>query len=623
MAFYLSPLVDVKEIDLSTTIPAVATSIGVLVLRNGFKGPEMKKTFVTSEDELYQIFGAPTTYSYEDWFAAAGYLKYGNKLYVTRTMPLSATFSGVKISGGDYTQTFDQFTSADALTLADLGNPDDLEWGDPNDYDEEDLVVGSSLMEMIAASRGAWGNHTRVSMLSYDDQQEFFLPYSDPANTAEVSGWYPYEWNVEGTALVLRSNWTQADADKSTYETMYGSDVTLQNDKEFLLFVQTRDNEDDDWDLQESWYLSTDELKMNDDGRTMYAETVINNVSRYVRINMDGVGAINQAWNTSTNTFQMLGGGTDYDTINYSFPTVETATQFAALDLYDNPEEIDVTIFIDGAKDEVVKSHMIAICEARKDCMTVVDCPSNLVIDNRGNETTDLVDWRTERGTFFGTGFNENTSYAALYANWIEIFDKYNNKYRWVPMSGHAAGIYAKTDDVADPWWAPAGLNRAILTSVRRLAWNPKLGHRDLLYKNGLNPIVSFAGQGKVIWGQKTMLDKSSSFNRVNVRRLFIVLEKAISTAAKYFLFEPNDHITRRQLKSMIQPFLRDVQARRGIYDYQVICDETNNTPERIDRNELWCTILIKATRVAEFIVLQFVSLKTGASFEESAKAVQ
>jgi phage tail sheath protein FI len=204
----------------------------------------------------------------------------------------------------------------------------------------------------------------------------------------------------------------------------------------------------------------------------------------------------------------------------------------------------------------------------------------------------------------------------------LEVFDKYNNKYRWIPSAGHIAGIYAKTDNTNDPWWAPAGLNRAILTSVRRLAWNPALGHRDILYKNGLNPIVSFAGQGKVVWGQKTMLDKPSSFNRVNVRRLFIVLEKAISTASKYFLFEPNDYITRRQLVTMIEPFLRDVQARRGIYDFRVICDETNNTPERIDRNELWCTILIKATRVAEFIVLQFVSLKTGASFEESAQQV-
>jgi phage tail sheath protein FI len=154
------------------------------------------------------------------------------------------------------------------------------------------------------------------------------------------------------------------------------------------------------------------------------------------------------------------------------------------------------------------------------------------------------------------------------------------------------------------------------------LAWNPKLGHRDMLYKEGVNPIVSFAGQGKVVWGQKTMLDKSAAFYRVNVRRLFIVLEKAISTAAKYFLFEFNDRITRSQLVTMIEPFLRDVQQRRGIYDFKVVCDETNNTPERIDRNELWCTIFIKPTRVAEFIVLQFVAMKTGMTFEEAAQEV-
>ncbi len=175
---------------------------------------------------------------------------------------------------------------------------------------------------------------------------------------------------------------------------------------------------------------------------------------------------------------------------------------------------------------------------------------------------------------------------------------------------------------MADPWWAPAGLNRAVLTGVRRLAWNPKLGNRDILYSNGINPIVSFAGQGKVIWGQKTMLAKESAFNRVNVRRLFITIEKAISTAAKYFLFEPNDAVTRNLLINMIVPFLRDVQARRGIFDFRVICDETNNTPERVDRNELWCDILIKPTRTAEFIVLNFVATKTGASFEEAAAAV-
>jgi phage tail sheath protein FI len=212
---------------------------------------------------------------------------------------------------------------------------------------------------------------------------------------------------------------------------------------------------------------------------------------------------------------------------------------------------------------------------------------------------------------------NLNTSYAAFYGNWIEVYDKWNGRYRWIPASGYVAGIYANTDDVSEPWMAPAGLNRAILQNVRRLAWNPTKGERDILYKNGINPVVSFSGQGKVIWGQKTLLDKESAFNRVNVRRLFIILEKAISTAAKYFLFEPNTEFTRTLLINMIDPFLRDVRSRQGIYDFMIVCDNSNNTPERIDRNELWCDIYIKPTRAAEFIVLNFIATKTGASFTE------
>ena len=217
---------------------------------------------------------------------------------------------------------------------------------------------------------------------------------------------------------------------------------------------------------------------------------------------------------------------------------------------------------------------------------------------------------------------NENSSYAALYGNWLEIYDKWNGRYRWIPSSGHVAGIYANTDDVSDPWFAPAGLNRGIISNIRKLAYNPNQGKRDILYKNGINPITSFAGQGKVIWGQKTMLDKNSAFNRINVRRLFIILEKSIATAMKYFLFEPNDSFTRLQLINMIDPFLRDVKSRRGIYDYMIISDSTNNTPERIDRNELWVDIYIKPVKAAEFVVLNFIATKTGASFTELIAAV-
>ena len=259
------------------------------------------------------------------------------------------------------------------------------------------------------------------------------------------------------------------------------------------------------------------------------------------------------------------------------------------------------------------------ICESRMDSMAVLDCPRNLVVNNGGNETVDLISWRQGTGTYVSDNLNINTSYSAVYSNWLEIFDKWNNRFRWVPAAGHVAGIFARTDDVTDPWFAPAGFQRAILSSVRRLGWNPTLGDRDLLYKNGLNPIVSFAGQGKVVFGQKTMLYRNSAFNRINVRRLFIILEKAIATAVKNFLFEPNDAVTRLLLVNMIDPFLRDVRARRGIFDFLIVCDTTNNTPERVDRNELWCDIYVKPTRAAEFIVLNFIATKTGASFTEIA----
>jgi phage tail sheath protein FI len=309
------------------------------------------------------------------------------------------------------------------------------------------------------------------------------------------------------------------------------------------------------------------------------------------------------------------------DTVSNSI-TSSDADIMAALDLYADPESIDVNIFIDANKSTTVKEYINSICIARSDAIGVLDVPKSLVVNNKGSEATDCRDYRL--GNHTGSppyNLNINTSYVATYANWLEVYDKWNAKHRWVPCSGHVAGIYANTDDVAEAWFAPAGLNRGQINQVRKLAWNPVKGERDILYKNGLNPLVSFPGQGKVVWGQKNMLDKSSAFNRVNVRRLFIIIGKAVSTALKYFLFEPNDTFTRLAIINMIDPFLRDIVARRGIFDYLIVCDGRNNTAERIDRNELWCDIYIKPTRAAEFIVLNLIATKTGASFTELVAA--
>ena len=578
MAFYLSPLVDVNEIDLTTTIPAVATSIGCLIMRNAYKGPERKRWLVTSEDDLVETFGKPTSdaSAYRDFLAGAGFFRWGTKLYATRTMPTSATFAGSMATSGT-SATFESFPSPYLLR--------DMPEEDPDQFDEI-TVTTSHIFWLIAASRGAWGNNIRVAVV---DRTNYLA-----INNGDV------DWD---------------NTSESTGPAIQSTDSPLSDNKDFLIIVETREQGETTYTRKEEWNVSTQEDRVDDEGVTTYAENIINQRSDYIRINFHE-DQKNQPISIGTAQWQYLTSGIDSA---FSDDSEEDARVIADLDLYANAEDIDVNIFIDADKNETVKSYMSSICESRLDCMAVLDCPRDLVVDNSGNEVEDLRNWRNGTGAYTLTNLNLNTSYASVYANWLEVFDKYNNKYRWVPVSGHVAGVFARTDDVTDPWFAPAGFQRGILSNVRRLAWNPTLGERDILYKNGLNPIVSFAGQGKVVFGQKTMLNRNSAFNRINVRRLFIILEKAISTAVTNFLFEPNDDITRLLLLNLIDPFLRDVRSRRGIFDYLIVCDETNNTPERIDRNELWCDIYVKPTRAAEFIVLNFIATKTGASFTEIA----
>jgi phage tail sheath protein FI len=230
------------------------------------------------------------------------------------------------------------------------------------------------------------------------------------------------------------------------------------------------------------------------------------------------------------------------------------------------------------------------------------------VVNKPGAETTQVTGYRD--------GFT-SSSYAVMDSGWKYQFDKYNNVYRWVPLNGDIAGLCVRTDFDRDPWYSPAGFNRGQIKNVVKLAWNPNKTQRDELYKKGINPVITFPGEGTVLYGDKTMLARPSAFDRINVRRLFIVLEKAIARAAKYSLFEFNDEFTRAQFVSLVEPYLRDVQGRRGIYAYRVVCDQTNNTPEVIDRNEFVGDIYIKPARSINFIQLNFVAVRTGVAFDE------
>jgi phage tail sheath protein FI len=259
-----------------------------------------------------------------------------------------------------------------------------------------------------------------------------------------------------------------------------------------------------------------------------------------------------------------------------------------------------------------VPNYLIGIAESRKDCMVFVS-PKYADVVNNATPATSIVST---------AGALTKSSFAVMDSGWKYQYDKYNDVYRWVPLNGDIAGLCVRTDLERDPWFSPAGLQRGVIKNVIKLAWSPAKADRDTLYKAGVNPVVSFPGEGTILYGDKTLQNRPSAFDRINVRRLFIVLEKSIARAARSSLFEFNDEFTRAAFVNLVEPFLRDIKGRRGIYDYKVICDTTNNTPEVIDQNNFVGDIYIKPARSINFIQLNFVAVRTGVSFEEIVGSV-
>ena len=274
-----------------------------------------------------------------------------------------------------------------------------------------------------------------------------------------------------------------------------------------------------------------------------------------------------------------------------------------------NDEETDVSLIFAGAHSSTVGDYIIDnITDIRKDCLAFVSPAKASVVNNSGSEVTDI---KAELANY------TRSSFAVMDSGWKYMYDRYNDSYAWVPCNADTAGCCVTADLEADPWFSPAGVNRGSIKNAVKLAFNPKKSDRDTLYSAGVNPIVQSSQQGIILFGDKTLLARSSAFNRINVRRLFIVIEKAVAAAAKFQLFEFNDAFTRAQFRSLVEPFLRDVQGRRGVYDFRVVCDETNNTGQVIDANEFRADIFIKPAKSINFITLTFVATRTGISFEE------
>jgi len=352
------------------------------------------------------------------------------------------------------------------------------------------------------------------------------------------------------------------------------------------------------------------------DGATNFYKDVLNLNSNYIWF-ANHIAAITA--NTSTNltssavakpTTISFAAGTDGD----NETNIPVGTLATAYDYFKSAEDIDVSLLLvgkarGGTNGEQLANYIIDnIAETRKDCVVFVSPDRADVISNAGDESTDIVTFRNSL---------RSTSYAVLDSGYKYQYDRYNDLYRYIPLNGDIAGLCVRTDDTRDPWYSPGGFNRGQIKNIVKLAYNPRKADRDILYKAGVNPVVTFPGQGTVLFGDKTLLAKPSAFDRINVRRLFIVLEKAIATAAKFTLFEFNDEFTRAQFVNLVEPFLRDVQGRRGIYDFKVVCDTTNNTGEVIDRNEFMGDIYIKPARSINFIQLNFVAVRTGVEFSE------
>jgi len=646
MAFQVSPGVNVTEIDLTTVIPSVSTTEAAIAMHAKW-GPIDQRVLVSSEDELVGQFGEPNANTYTDFFVAANFLKYGNKLYVARTVRSSNT------------STLSTDSKAARNAISNSANTKNTIVKSTTDYDFNYSSGISSVGHWIAKYPGDLGNSLRISVCptanAWQSTLTGTLKFSNNSTTVNGIGSAAFTTEVRvgdillagpdklqvkvgsitsANVLVLQSayvgNTSPAGGLTTTrrweffnyFDAAPGtSDFTsVQGGSSDELHVAVID-EDGRWTgrantvIERFSKVSKGSNARNADGSDNYYKNVVNRASKYIWYAANLTGITNDGKLVAGVNF---GVGTQSRPINDSLVFGRDGAQPRDADyingynLFANPEEVDVSLVLVGETNSTRAIHIINnIAETRKDCIAVISPRRTDVVNNAtyiGKEVDDSITFRN---------LLPSSSYAILDSGYKFQYDKYNDVFRHVALNGDIAGLIARTDFDRDPWFSPAGFNRGQIKDVIKLAYSPNKAQRDQLFKNGINPVVTFPGQGTVLFGDKTLLAKSSAFDQIGVRRLFIVLEKAIATAAKFSLFEFNDDFTRAQFRNLVEPFLRDVHGRRGIYDFRVVCDETNNTPIVIERKDFIGDIYIKPAIAIRTIQLNFVATPIGVDFSE------
>ena len=621
MAFQLSPGVNVSEIDLTNVVPAVSSSIGAFAGQFSW-GPANKRILVDSENNLVARFGKPTDENFTAFFSAANFLAYTNNIRIVRAIDNLNTVNATAIA---------EYLDLSTLTASTISNTKNIIFStDVSNYVEHgdiftvnntsytaNTVSGNTVVTLVAAA--ATANALSVSLpgtkisIANEDDYEINFPLGTQTKFGSFYARYPGDLGNSLTISVCSGDFNFNSWEyKAQFDSAPGTSLKSKGtDDEMHIIVIDTDGKfsgEKDTILEKFAHVSKAGDSVTDDGSPNYYATVIENTSKYIYVADHLQGATNWgqssfgvAFDTIANYEVKLSGG-----VNAAPSTGDIVTSY---DLFSNPDEVDISLIITGAANATIVNSALDIAFQRKDCVAFV---SPLRAD-----AVEVVD--VDAIVAYRTALTPSTSYSVMDSAWKYQFDKYNNKYRYVPLNADIAGLCARTDNIRDPWWSPAGFNRGQILNAIKLSWNPTKAQRDELYKNGVNPVCAFPGEGIVLYGDKTMQAKPSAFDRINVRRLFIVLEKSIAIAAKYSLFEFNDQFTRAQFVSIVEPFLRDVKGRRGIYDYKVVCDETNNTPEVIDTNRFVGDIYIKPARSINFIQLNFIAVRTGVDFSEIA----
>jgi len=555
-----SPAVVVREIDLTGGVPNVQSTTGAFV-GTFTSGPVNQRVLIRNENELVSVFGAPNDSNAVDFLTAAQFLRYSGSMFVVRAIDSDTTFNAADSDNAVYIKDQDAF----------------------------DAYSGSA--QVIARDPGTINNSIALKYFKADSA----------SGTADFASWaYASSFDAEPTTS------PSATAAGSSFDELHIAVVDSDG-----LISGTRGTV-----LETFPNLSILSNAKNDEGVSVFAKEVINNTSDYIYLkDLTSVTNFGTAVALSTNYSQnadssiALAGGANGS-------AVSLGDVLAGYDLFEDKDQVEIDFLIardmaDSPNQITLVNDLVSTAQAtRKDCV-VVASPTSTAIVGVADDRTKVTNVVAQTGSY------TRSSYLVVDNNMLKVYDKYNDKYRYIPACSTVAGAMAATDINRAAWFSPAGSRRGQMLGITSLAYSPTKGQRDTLYKAGVNPIANIPGQGALLFGDKTFLGRPSAFDRINVRRLFLILERAIGRAAEQVLFEFNDEFTRAEFVNIVEPVLREVQGRRGITDFRVVADETNNTAEVIDRNEFKADIFIKPARSINYVTLSFVAVRTGVDFEE------